>query len=70
MAINGCRHVLSLRGAEGFLTDFALERLPWSFALEDIALGEKVTIWVGEKDCWVANNGYRHGTSCIMSICI
>lgn len=27
-----------------------LERLPWSFRLEDITLGERLTFWVGEKD--------------------
>lgn len=34
-AIFFCRH----RGPLGFVTDFTLERLPWSFALE-VALGK------------------------------
>jgi len=37
-------------GAIGFVFDFNLERLPWSFKLEDISLGRKLTFWVGEKD--------------------
>lgn len=37
-------------GVIGFVTDFMLERLPWSFRLEDITLGERLTFWVGEKD--------------------
>eukprot|EP00438_Fugacium_kawagutii_P003138 Skav207113 [mRNA] locus=scaffold156:217020:217880:- [translate_table: standard] len=38
------------QGPEGFVTDYALERLPWSFALEDIPHRERLTIWFGEKD--------------------
>jgi len=37
-------------GEYGFLMDYQLERLPWSFALESIKLGNRVTFWVGEKD--------------------
>ena len=37
-------------GVSGFVTDFQLERLPWSFRIEDISLGERCTIWVGERD--------------------
>ena len=38
------------QGPLGFVTDYTLERLPWSFAVEDIKLGERLTIWFGEKD--------------------
>eukprot|EP00434_Breviolum_minutum_P029032 symbB.v1.2.025680.t1/scaffold2496.1/size77716/6 len=38
------------QGPLGFVTDFTLERLPWSFALEDIVLKDRLTIWYGEKD--------------------
>ena len=38
------------QGPLGFVTDFALERLPWSFSLEDITHRDRLSIWVGEKD--------------------
>jgi hypothetical protein len=38
------------QGVLGFVTDFTLERIPWSFRVEDIALGERLTIWYGTKD--------------------
>ena len=37
-------------GVLGFVTDFTLERVPWSFRLEDIQLGERLTLWYGSKD--------------------
>lgn len=44
-------------GVVGFVTDFNLERLPWSFRIEDIALGGAITFWVGEKDFEVIKDG-------------
>ncbi|CAE8735802.1 unnamed protein product [Polarella glacialis] len=38
------------QGVLGWLCDFTLERIPWSFALEDIALGPRLTFWAGEED--------------------
>lgn len=38
------------QGVIGFVTDFTLERIPWSFALEDIVLGPKLMIWAGGED--------------------
>mmetsp|Transcript_1857 Transcript_1857/g.3982 ORF Transcript_1857/g.3982 Transcript_1857/m.3982 type:complete len:220 (-) Transcript_1857:494-1153(-) len=38
------------QGVIGFVTDFTLERIPWSFRIEDIKLGERLTIWYGTKD--------------------
>ena len=38
------------QGPLGFVTDYTLERVPWSFKVEDITLGDRLTIWVGEKD--------------------
>lgn len=38
------------QGVGGWVCDFALERLPWSFSLEEISLGERLSFWVGEKD--------------------
>eukprot|EP00405_Crypthecodinium_cohnii_P009879 CAMPEP_0206427216 /NCGR_PEP_ID=MMETSP0324_2-20121206/4893_1 /ASSEMBLY_ACC=CAM_ASM_000836 /TAXON_ID=2866 /ORGANISM="Crypthecodinium cohnii, Strain Seligo" /LENGTH=349 /DNA_ID=CAMNT_0053892423 /DNA_START=85 /DNA_END=1134 /DNA_ORIENTATION=- len=37
-------------GVDGWLCDFTLERIPWSFCLEDIKLGPKMTVWVGGED--------------------
>jgi len=37
-------------GELGFLMDYQLERLPWSFDIQSIQLGECMTFWVGEKD--------------------
>lgn len=37
-------------GVLGFVTDFALERLPYSFKFEDITLGSRVTFWYGTED--------------------
>ena len=37
-------------GVLGFVTDFTLERIPWSFKLEDVKLGERLTFWYGSKD--------------------
>lgn len=37
-------------GVDGWLCDWALERLPWSFALENIVLGPRTTVWVGGED--------------------
>jgi len=37
-------------GVYGFMNDFTLERMPWPFKVENITLGDKLTIWVGEKD--------------------
>ncbi|CAE7946948.1 TCP17, partial [Symbiodinium sp. KB8] len=45
------------QGPLGFVTDYALERLPWSFKLEEISQGERLTIWVGEKDIPVILHG-------------
>jgi len=42
------RHALK-RGELGFVTDFALERLPWSFRLEAITLGPRLCFYFGEK---------------------
>ena len=38
------------QGVVGFVTDFMLERLPWSFRIEDIALGDRLSIWYGTRD--------------------
>mmetsp|Transcript_177602 Transcript_177602/g.569562 ORF Transcript_177602/g.569562 Transcript_177602/m.569562 type:complete len:349 (-) Transcript_177602:81-1127(-) len=37
-------------GVDGWLLDFMLERLPWSFRLESITLGPRLSIWVGSED--------------------
>jgi len=37
-------------GVDGWICDFSLERLPWSFVLEDIPLGPRLSIWVGGED--------------------
>jgi hypothetical protein len=37
-------------GVLGFVMDFMLERLPWSFKIEDITLGERLTFWYGTDD--------------------
>lgn len=37
-------------GTDGWICDWALERLPWSFTVESIALGPRLTIWVGSED--------------------
>lgn len=37
-------------GTDGWVCDFALERLPWSFEVESIALGPRLTVWVGGED--------------------
>lgn len=38
------------QGTDGWVCDWSLERLPWSFQVEDIALGPRLTIWYGSKD--------------------
>lgn len=38
------------QGTLGWVYDFTLERIPWSFMVENIKLGSACTIWVGEKD--------------------
>lgn len=38
------------QGVRGFVTDFMLERIPWSFRIESIELGERLTFWYGTKD--------------------
>ena len=38
------------QGVLGWVTDFTLERLPWSFKIEDIALGSNCTFWCGSED--------------------
>lgn len=38
------------QGVIGFVTDFTLERIPWSFRIEDVKLGERLSIWYGTKD--------------------
>lgn len=37
-------------GVNGWICDWALERLPWSFAVESITLGPRLSIWVGSED--------------------
>lgn len=32
------------------MCDYVLERIEWPFALEDIKLGPRLTIWYGSKD--------------------
>lgn len=38
------------RGVDGWLCDYLLERVPWSFSLEKIALGPRLSIWYGSED--------------------
>lgn len=38
------------QGTQGWVCDFTLERIPWSFALERIPLGSALTFWAGGKD--------------------
>ena len=38
------------QGVLGFVTDFTLERVPWSFRVEDISLGNRLTFWYGGDD--------------------
>lgn len=38
------------QGVQGWVNDFTLERIPWSFALERITLGSALTFWAGGKD--------------------
>ena len=38
------------QGALGFVVDFSLERLPWSFRIEDVTLGERMHFWYGSED--------------------
>ena len=38
------------QGVLGFVTDFSLERLPWAFRIESIALGSALTVWAGDAD--------------------
>ena len=38
------------QGEQGFVTDFTLERLPYSFKVESILLGERLTFWYGSED--------------------
>jgi len=38
------------QGELGFVADFTLERLPWSFKIEDINLGPRCTFWYGSAD--------------------
>lgn len=37
-------------GTDGWVCDFTLERIPWSFTVESIALGPKLTVWAGSDD--------------------
>jgi len=37
-------------GVDGWLCDYILERIPWSFRPEAIALGPRLTVWVGGED--------------------
>merc|ERR1712048_1349367 len=37
-------------GTDGWVCDYSLERLPWSFTLESITLGPRLTVWVGSED--------------------
>eukprot|EP00419_Tripos_fusus_P002412 CAMPEP_0172670866 /NCGR_PEP_ID=MMETSP1074-20121228/10556_1 /TAXON_ID=2916 /ORGANISM="Ceratium fusus, Strain PA161109" /LENGTH=353 /DNA_ID=CAMNT_0013487829 /DNA_START=22 /DNA_END=1083 /DNA_ORIENTATION=+ len=37
-------------GIDGWVCDFTLERVPWSFSLESITLGPRASIWVGGED--------------------
>eukprot|EP00929_Paragymnodinium_shiwhaense_P105623 TRINITY_DN70679_c0_g1_i1.p1 TRINITY_DN70679_c0_g1~~TRINITY_DN70679_c0_g1_i1.p1 ORF type:complete len:342 (+),score=57.35 TRINITY_DN70679_c0_g1_i1:74-1099(+) len=37
-------------GTDGWVCDFTLERIPWSFTVESIALGPRLTVWVGSED--------------------
>merc|ERR1719188_2467157 len=38
------------RGIDGWLCDWMLERLPYSFALEAITLGPRLSVWYGSED--------------------
>lgn len=38
------------QGVLGWVADFTLERIPWSFLIEDIALGPRLTFWAGSED--------------------
>ncbi|KAL1521956.1 hypothetical protein AB1Y20_021602 [Prymnesium parvum] len=38
------------QGEQGFVTDFTLERLPYSFKIESITLQERLTFWYGSED--------------------
>eukprot|EP00928_Gymnodinium_smaydae_P026087 TRINITY_DN20587_c0_g1_i1.p1 TRINITY_DN20587_c0_g1~~TRINITY_DN20587_c0_g1_i1.p1 ORF type:complete len:371 (+),score=29.21 TRINITY_DN20587_c0_g1_i1:51-1115(+) len=38
------------QGTDGWVCDFTLERIPYSFQLESITLGPRMTIWVGGED--------------------
>eukprot|EP00930_Biecheleria_cincta_P008014 TRINITY_DN109342_c0_g1_i1.p1 TRINITY_DN109342_c0_g1~~TRINITY_DN109342_c0_g1_i1.p1 ORF type:complete len:368 (+),score=51.42 TRINITY_DN109342_c0_g1_i1:68-1105(+) len=38
------------QGPMGFVCDYVLERIEWPFAVEDIGLGSRLTIWVGSDD--------------------
>jgi len=37
-------------GVNGWICDWSLERLPWSFQVESIAQGPRLSIWVGSED--------------------
>lgn len=37
-------------GVDGWVCDWMLERLPWSFSIESITLGPHLTIWAGSVD--------------------
>lgn len=38
------------QGTLGWVYDFTLERIAWSFMVENIKLGSAITFWAGEKD--------------------
>lgn len=38
------------QGVEGWVVDFTLERVPWSFRLEAIEMGRACSVWVGSED--------------------
>lgn len=50
------------QGPLGFVADYVLERMEWPFALEEIALGPRLTIWYGSKDieCIVLSGKFLH----------
>lgn len=52
------------QGELGFVTDFTLERIPWSFRVEDITPGSSITFWVGTDD----NPAMIHGAPFMHSL--
>jgi len=45
------------QGTDGWICDWSLERLPYSFTMETIALGPRLTIWYGGEDVGVIKLG-------------